>query len=254
MLGVASVPAVLLFVGMFFLPDSPRWYAVKGRFDDAKRVLGPTRPPAEAAEEFELIASHAKRDVAEEKGSAVADLRAYGWMRKTLWVGCGLAVVQQATGINTFNYYAPTILESTGLGASASLIATIAVGVTSVTMTIVGIVLLGYMNRRPLLITGFAGVAASQLALSLAFLLPESTTVSYMILAAMVIFVAFVQCFIGIGIGVWLLLSEIFPLAIRGFAMGIAVFVLWTTNAIISFAFPPLVESFGATATFGIFV
>lgn len=73
-----------------------------------------------------------------------------------------------------------------------------------------------------------------------------------MILAAMVIFVAFVQCFIGIG--VWLLLSEIFPLAIRGFAMGIAVFVLWTTNAIISFAFPPLVESFGATATFGIFV
>lgn len=119
-------------------------------------------------------------------------------------------------------------------------------------MTIVGIVLLGYMNRRPLLITGFAGVAASQLALSLAFLLPESTTVSYMILAAMVIFVAFVQCFIGIG--VWLLLSEIFPLAIRGFAMGIAVFVPWTTNAIISFAFPTLVESFGATATFGIFV
>jgi major inositol transporter-like SP family MFS transporter len=252
MLGIAALPAVALFVGMFFLPDSPRWYAFKGRLGDTKRVLGLTRGPAEAAVEYESIAEHANRDRSEEKGAAIADLRAYAWMRRTLWVGCGLAIVQQATGINTVNYYAPTILESTGLGASASLVATIAVGVTSVTMTIVGIVLLGYMNRRPLLLTGFAGVAASQLALSLCFLLPQSTAVSYLILAAMVIFVAFVQCFIGIG--VWLLLSEIFPLAIRGFAMGIAVFVLWTTNAIISFAFPPLVASLGATPTFGIFV
>ncbi len=252
MLGVAAVPAVALFAGMFFLPDSPRWYAVKGRFQDTRRVLGLTRGPSEAAEEYEEVVEHAKRDVAEEKGAALADLRAYPWMRRTLWVGCGLAIVQQATGINTVNYYAPTILESTGLGASASLVATIAVGVTSVTMTIVGIYLLGIMNRRPLLITGFTGVAASQLALALCFLLPESTAVSYLILATMVVFVAFVQCFIGIG--VWLLLSEIFPLTIRGFAMGIAVFVLWTTNAIISFLFPPLVEALGGAATFGIFV
>jgi major inositol transporter-like SP family MFS transporter len=252
MLGVAAVPAVLLFLGMLFLPDSPRWYAVKGRLADTKRVLGLTRPPQEADAEYEVIAEHASRDVAEDKGAALADLRSYAWMRRTLWVGCGLAVVQQATGINTVNYYAPTILEATGLGVSAALVATIAVGVTSVVMTIVGIYLLGHMNRRPLLITGFAGVAGSQLALSLSFLLPQSTAVSYLILAAMVIFVAFVQCFIGIG--VWLLLSEIFPMTIRGFAMGIAVFVLWTTNAIISFAFPPLVESVGATATFGIFV
>ena len=252
MLGVAAVPAVALFIGMFFLPDSPRWYALKGRLADTRRVLKLTRPPGEAEQEYDLVVEHAKRDVAEEKGAAIADLKAYAWMRRTLYVGCGLAIVQQATGINTVNYYAPTILESTGLSTSAALVATIAVGVTSVTMTIVGIILLGYMNRRPLLITGFAGVAASQLALSLAFLLPQSTFVSYLILAAMVIFVAFVQCFIGIG--VWLLLSEIFPLAIRGFAMGIAVFVLWTTNAIISFVFPPLVTSLGAAATFGIFV
>jgi MFS transporter, SP family, major inositol transporter len=119
-------------------------------------------------------------------------------------------------------------------------------------MTVLGIWLLGFMNRRPLLITGFSGVAASQAALALCFALPESTLRSYLVLAFMVSFVGFVQCFIGIG--VWLLLSEIFPMAIRGFAMGIAVFVLWVVNATISLVFPQLVQAAGATATFGIFV
>jgi major inositol transporter-like SP family MFS transporter len=169
-----------------------------------------------------------------------------------LWIGCGLAVVQQATGINTVNYYAPTILEQSGLGVSASLVATIAVGVTSVVMTIVGIILLGFVGRRKMLLTGFTGVALSQAALALVFLLPPSDARSYTILAAMMLFVAFVQCFIGTC--VWLLLSEIFPMTIRGFAMGIAVFVLWTTNAAISFAFPIVNENLGSTGTFGLFV
>jgi MFS transporter, SP family, major inositol transporter len=252
MLGVATLPAIALFVGMLALPDSPRWYAVRGRFDEARRVLQQGREPAEASEEFTIIAQHARRDVAEDKGAALRDLRAYPWMRRVLWVGCGLGVVQQATGINTVNYYAPTILESTGLGTSAALIATIGVGVTSVVMTIVGIVLLGYFNRRRLLITGLSGVAAAHLVLAASFLLPESTARSYLILAAMMLFVAFVQCFIGIL--VWLLLSEMFPMTIRGFAMGIAVFVIWTVNALISFVFPPLVAAVGPTVTFGLFV
>jgi major inositol transporter-like SP family MFS transporter len=252
MLAVAAVPAVALFVGMFFLPDSPRWYAVRGRFDESRQVLEASRPAHEAAEEFNVIAEHARRDVAEDKGAALRDLRAFPWMRRVLWIGCGLAAAQQATGINTVNYYAPTILKSTGLGDSASLTATIAVGVTSVTMTILGIWLLGFMNRRPLLITGFTGVTGSLAVLSLVFLLPESTARSYIILGAMLLFVAFVQLFIGIG--VWLLLSEIFPMTIRGFAMGIAVFVLWSVNALISFVFPNLNEALGSTGTFGIFV
>jgi major inositol transporter-like SP family MFS transporter len=252
MLAIAAVPAVLLFVGMMTLPDSPRWYALKGRLDDTRRVLELTRPPAEAEAEFASVVEHAERDLAEDKGKAWNDLKAYVWMRRIVFVGIGLAVVQQATGINTAIYYAPTILQSTGLGTSAALVATIAVGVISVTMTLVGIVLLGHINRRPLLITGFSGVAASQAALALCFLLPESTLRSYLVLAFMVSFVGFVQCFIGIG--VWLLLSEIFPMAIRGFAMGIAVFVLWTVNATISQVFPKLVEAAGASATFSIFV
>ena len=251
MLSVAIVPAVGLFVGMFFLPESPRWYAVRGRFEETKHVLGLSRDPAEASEEYNVITQHAKRDVSEDKGAAMRDLRAFPWMRRILWIGCGLAAVQQATGINTVNYYAPTILESTGLGASASLILTITVGVVAIIGTILGIILIGRINRRPLLLTGFSGVAAGHGVLALSFLLPASSFRSYLILAAMLIVVFFVQTFIGTL--VWLLLSEIFPMTIRGFAMGIAVFVLWTVNAAISFAFPPLVATLGATLTFGLF-
>jgi major inositol transporter-like SP family MFS transporter len=252
MLAIAAIPAILLFVGMFALPDSPRWYAAKRRFDDTRRVLNLSRDAATAESEYAVITEHAVRDTTEDKGAALRDLRAFPWMRRILYIGCGLAIVQQATGINTVNYYAPTILEQSGLGVSASLVATIAVGVTSVVMTIVGIVLLGFVGRRKMLLTGFSGVALSQAALALTFLLPSSTARSYIILAAMMLFVAFVQCFIGTC--VWLLLSEIFPMTIRGFAMGVAVFVLWTTNAAISFLFPIVNGALGSTGTFGLFV
>lgn len=237
---------------MLALPDSPRWYASKGRFAETRRTLELSRSESEAAVEYTSISVHAARDRNSKVSGAVHYLRDYPWMRRILWIGCGLATVQQATGINTVNYYAPTILEQSRLGVSASLVATIAVGVTSVVMTIVGIILLGFVNRRTMLLTGFIGVASSQAALSLVFLLPSSTGRSYIILAAMMVFVAFVQCFIGTC--VWLLLSEIFPMAIRGFAMGIAVFVLWTTNALISFVFPILNSVLGSTGTFGLFV
>lgn len=250
MLAVAAVPAVALLVGMTFLPDSPRWYGLKNRFDEARAVLGLSLDTKEADAEFAAIVEHAERTLTKRTPWTV--IRDVPWIRKVVLIGCGLAVVQQATGINTVNYYAPTILEESGLGVSASLIATIAVGVTSVVTTVIGIVLLGYVGRRTMLLIGFAGVAASQGALALTFLWSESTTRSYVILACMVVFVAFVQMFIGTC--VWLLLSEIFPMSIRGFAMGIAVFILWCTNAAISFLFPVLNSALGSTGTFGLFV
>ncbi|KQQ21847.1 MFS transporter [Rathayibacter sp. Leaf299] len=251
MLAVASIPAIALLIGMLVLPESPRWFAIQGRLADSKRILDLSREPEESAREYDEIAE-SSRLAGKEKGRALRDLRENRWMRRLLYVGCGLATVQQATGINTVNYYAPTILESSGLGVSAALVATIGVGVTSVVTTILGIVLLGYIGRRKMLIIGFSGVVGAQALLAIVFTLPQSDAVSYLILAAMMLFVAFVQCFIGTC--VWLLLSEIFPLAIRGFAMGIAVFVLWTVNAVISFAFPIVNAALGSTGTFALFV
>jgi len=251
MLGVAATPAIALLIGMLLLPESPRWYAIRDRFADSRRILDLSRSPQEADAEYKEIVESAKT-ARSERSHAWRDLKNNPWMRKLLWIGIGLAVVQQATGINTVNYYAPSILERSGLGVSASLVATVAVGITSVVMTVLGIWLLGFVGRRRMLVIGFSGVVASQALLAVVFLLPQSDLVSYTILAAMMIFVAFVQCFIGTC--VWLLLSEIFPMAIRGFAMGIAVFALWTVNAAISFVFPILVVALGSTGTFTVFV
>lgn len=251
MLAVAAVPAIALLVGMLILPDSPRWYALEGRLAEARNVLTRSRTPAEAEAEYAIVVEHTSHMLRSTR-TPFTVIRDVPWIRRVVLIGCGLAIVQQATGINTVNYYAPTILEQSGLGISAALVATIAVGVTSVVATVIGIVLLGYIGRRTMLLIGFGGVAASQAALAAAFLLPENTTRSYVILACMVLFVAFVQMFIGTC--VWLLLSEIFPLSVRGFAMGIAVFVLWCTNAVISFLFPLLNNALGSTGTFALFV
>ncbi|KWX66625.1 sugar porter family MFS transporter [Mycobacterium sp. NAZ190054] len=251
MLAVAAVPAVALLVGMLVLPDSPRWYALQGRLPEARNVLRLSRTRAEADDEYAIVVDHTNH-MLKSTSTPFSVIRDVPWIRRVVLIGCGLAIVQQATGINTVNYYAPTILEQSGLGVSAALVATIAVGVTSVITTIIGIILLGYIGRRTMLLIGFAGVAASQAALATVFLLPENTTRSYVILACMVLFVGFVQMFIGTC--VWLLLSEIFPLSVRGFAMGIAVFVLWCTNAIISFVFPLLNTALGSTGTFAMFV
>lgn len=251
MLGVASIPAIALLIGMLILPESPRWFAIRERFADSRRILDLSRSPEEAESEYKEIVESATT-AKTERSHAWLVLKSNPWMRKLLWIGIGLAVVQQATGINTVNYYAPTILERSGLGVSASLVATVAVGVTSVLMTVLGIYLLGFIGRRRMLVIGFSGVVASQAILAVVFMLPQSDFVSYTILAAMMLFVAFVQCFIGTC--VWLLLSEIFPMAIRGFAMGIAVFALWTVNAGISFLFPILVVALGSTGTFAVFV
>ena len=251
MLAVAAVPAIALLLGMLILPDSPRWYALKGRMSEARDVLSLSRTHVEAEAEFAIVVDHTSHTL-KTTSTPFSVIRDVPWIRRVVLIGCGLAIVQQATGINTVNYYAPTILEQSGLGVSAALIATIAVGVTSVVTTIVGIILLGYIGRRTMLLIGFAGVAASQAALAAVFLMSPSDFRSYVILGCMVLFVAFVQMFIGTC--VWLLLSEIFPLSVRGFAMGIAVFVLWCTNAIISFLFPLLNNALGSTGTFALFV
>lgn len=249
MLALATIPAVLLWIGMLFVPESPRWLASRGRFDDAARTLDLIRDAGAVDAEFDEI----KRRVTADTDPPQASWRDLGtpWVRRIVTVGLGLAVLSQLTGVNSIMYFAPKILLDTGLGTQAALTATIANGVVAVIAVSTGMWLLGRYGRRPMLLTGQVGVTISLVLIALCFLLlPESNVRSYLVLASMLTFLLFMQSCIATVF--WLMLSEIFPLRLRGFAMGIAVFGTWMANFVVTLAFPPLIDAVGGT-TFLIF-
>ncbi|WP_407286611.1 sugar porter family MFS transporter [Streptomyces sp. BP-8] len=249
MLGLAALPAVALFVGLFFLPDTPRWYISKGRQDDAAAVLRRTLPAEDVPAELARIDRARSLEAGAQRG-AWQQLRT-PWVRRLLLVGIGLAAVQQITGVNAVVYFAPKILASTGLGTGAAITATIAVGAISVLATAIGMSLIDRVGRRPMLITGLAGMTVSLALLGASFHLPRSTAVSALVLCLMVLYMAFMQA--TLNTGVWLLLAEMFPLRVRGLAMGAAVFVMWVVNFAVALVFPVLLDLAGAGVTFWFF-
>lgn len=252
MLGIALIPAIGLLLGMLALPDTPRWYASKQRYAEAKRTLQRAHLADRVEDEYRQITNIVEADHLEGKVSVLSTLRSEPWMKRLIWVGIILAIAQQTTGINVVMYYAPTVLESSGLTRSASLLASVTVGIAMIVFTVVGMWILGLMGRRKMMLLGFGGVAASHLGLLFTYLLPESNLRSYLILVFMLLVTAFMVTFLGTT--GFLVLSELFPLPIRGFAMGAALGGLWIANSLISFLFPILAEQFGSVAVFSGFM
>ena len=244
MLGLASVPAALLFIGMYLVPETPRWLIKNEYTERAREVLRRSQGREDVEKEVDEI-----QDVEREESQSGARELLSPWVRPMLIVGLGLAILQQFSGINTIIYYAPTIIKSTGLGSSASILATVGIGVVNVLFTLVAIWLIDKLGRKKLLLYELTGMTIGTIVLGLGFILPSlAGFVSWITLISMLLYIAsFAASF---GPIVWVMLPEIFPLRIRGSAAGVCSLSNWVANFIVAQSFPILIAAVGNVPVF----
>lgn len=244
MFGIGVIPAVLLGIGMIFLPESPRWLVAQQQVDKATQTLRHLRDSTDVSHEINDI-----KNSLQVKHASFREIFS-PWIRPVLFLGAILGFIQQVTGINTIIYYAPSIFQLAGFqDASSSILATVGIGVVNVLSTIFAIFYLDKLGRRPLLLTGLVGMCLSLLGLSLAFY--AGTNAETLRWLAMGCTFTFIICFaFSLGAILWLVVSEIFPLEVRATAMSVAVFSCWLWNFAVSATFLSLLNALGPTATF----
>ena len=159
MLGLETLPAILYFVGLFFVPNSPRWLLMKGRRDEALPIMEMAVGNVAAMQELDEIQKAMAEDTHREEGG-IRDLLKPS-LRLVLTIGVVIGIIQQATGINAVFFYAPTIFEQSGIGTDASFVQAIFVGVINLVFTLLAIAFIDRLGRRPLLIGGLIGIALS---------------------------------------------------------------------------------------------
>jgi len=244
MLGLAALPAIVMFFGGISLPESPRYLVRQGKIDEAYRVLEHLSTSTNSAkaelEDIKLQASMANGGFKE----------LFGLMaRPVLLMAMGLAIFQQVMGCNTVLYYAPTIFTDIGFGVSAALIAHIGIGIFNVIVTWVAMKVMDKVDRKKMLIWGAWGMGLSLFVMSIAMHFSgASVTAGYICAIALTIYIAFFSA--TWGPVMWVMIGESFPLNIRGLGNSFGAVVNWTANMIVSLTFPPLLNFFGTGSLF----
>lgn len=240
MFGSEMLPSLLYLSLLFLIPESPRWLLMKNKNDKAKKVLEKFNGPEASL--------HLMKTINETLGSNTRvhwRLLLHPSIRIALFVGIGLSVFQQVTGINAILYYAPEIFKSFGNNANSSLLETSFLGVINLLFTIIAISLVDKKGRKPLLYFGTSGmfIALSVVGYATYFHIAGTWLLPFLLL--------FMASFsISWGPVVWVLLSEIFPNNVRSLALSIAVFVQWVANFFVSQTFPVMTDNSTLTTTF----
>ncbi len=247
MFAMAVIPAAAFGIGLMLIPNSPRWLVSRGQMDQARAVMKRLRAPEQVEGELNEI-----KHIAEQQKGHWSELLS-PYLRVAMIVGVGLAIAQQITGINTIIYYGPTIFKFAGMSsASVAILASVGVGVVNVVMTVVSLQLIDRIGRRPLLLISLAGMTLSLFVLGLAFSLPQLTG-SLGVIAVIVVMTYVGSFAVGMGPIFWLLISEMYPLRIRGRAMSVATVANWGANCIVALTFLTITQVLGKAPTFWLY-
>lgn len=233
MLGAEALPALVFLTLSMGIPESPRWLLKRGRTDDARRVLERLHGEGMARRELQEI----REAIAHEQGS-VAELFQPG-RRGTVVMAMVLALFQAITGINIVMYYAPTIFASAGIATGRALEQSVIIGLVMLAFTLVSMLLVDRLGRRPIMLLASAGMGLSLTLLGLTFTAGAGNA-----RWSMIWILAYVSSFsIGMGGIYWVVVSEIFPTRVRGAAMSLSVVFLWGGNYLVSQFFPAMLAA-----------
>jgi sugar porter (SP) family MFS transporter len=249
MFGFAVVPTVLFLAVIVTVPESPRWLFAQGRSKDAESVLNSYTNTEGAKVLLNDIIEGLKTPI-EQRWSAL-------WspaVRGSLFIACGFTVLQQVTGINTIIYYGPQIFELAGISThSNAILATLVIAIMNVAATIVGILLVDRVGRKPLLYVGGGGMTLSLLALSWGFH-QKATLGSALGAIAVSSLLVYIACFaFSLGAIAWILVAEVFPLRVRGRGVAAATVFSGISNFLVALTFLSVIHAVGDAATFAIF-
>lgn len=248
MLFAGVVPGLILFIGMCFMKDTPRWLVSKNRDEEAKRVFAKIEPDIDADSEIKEIRETLVDNKSDKK------FRLSKWMIMPFVVGIGIMFAQICTGINTIIYYAPTIFKTAGFDSNITAIyATTGIGIVNFVMTIVAVFFTDRLGRKPLLYFGLTGVMISLFALGTSFAFADilGESLKWVAVGSLV---TYIVCFaMSLGPIGWILVSEVFPLKIRGVAMSVCTVSNFAFNFFVVASFPVLLHRIGGAWTFWMF-
>ena len=248
MLGMEMLPAVLFFIIIFFIPESPRWLIVKGKEEKAVNIL----------EKIYNSVSEATSQLNETKSVLTSETKSE-WVLlmkpgifKAVIIGVCIAILGQFMGVNAVLYYGPSIFENAGLSGGDSLFYQVLVGLVNTLTTVLALVIIDKVGRKKLVYYGVSGMVVSLLLIGAYFLFGESLGVSSLFLLIFFLFYVFC-CAVSICAVVFVLLSEMYPTKVRGLAMSIAGFALWIGTYLIGQLTPWMLQNLTPAGTFFLF-